>query len=234
MRWLAWLFPLLVALGLTGTAAAQAADAAADAEARARFEAGRAAMAAGRIEDALTDFRRAYELSHRPELLYNVAIAADRLRRDEEALSAFERYLAEMPPDVENRAAVESRIAVLRETIAEEEAEEAAAPAERGLSAAGIALAITGGVLAVGGAILLGVGVSERLRVENAPERAPWADYAGSAERAPIFEGVGGAATGVGLALAATGVVLLVTDGGGAGEVAVLPFGAGAQVRGRF
>lgn len=232
MRWLARLVSLLVVLGLAGTAAAQEVDAAADAEARARFEAGRAAMAAGRIEDALTDFGRAYELSHRPELLYNVGIAADRLRRDEEALAAFERYLAEMPPDVENRAEVESRIAILRETIA---AEETAAPVgERGPSTAGIALAITGGVLTVGGAVLLGVGVSERLRVENAPERAPWADYAGSAERAPIFEGVGAAAMGVGLALAATGVVLLVTDGGSAGEVAVLPFGAGAQVRGRF
>lgn len=90
---------------------------AADEEARARFESGRLAFAAGRYADALSDFRRAYELSQRPVLLYNIGVAADRLRRDQEALEAFERYLREVEaPD--NRAEVEARVVVLREQLA--------------------------------------------------------------------------------------------------------------------
>ncbi|MCX7807199.1 MAG: tetratricopeptide repeat protein, partial [Deltaproteobacteria bacterium] len=78
------------------------ADEAKDQEARALFQAGQVAFEDGRFEDALQYFRRSYELSGRPALLYNIGLAADRLRRDEEALSAFERYLAEVP-DARNR-----------------------------------------------------------------------------------------------------------------------------------
>lgn len=228
---------LLLVLTFAAPAAAQEVDSAADAEAHARFEAGRAAMAAGRPEDALADFSRAYELSSRPELLYNIGVAADRVRRDDEALASFERYLAEMPPEqVQNRAEVEGRIAVLREAIAARTSTTSTSTAPPPASSPGsvsvpaIALLVTGGVVAVGGAVTLGVGVSERARVEGAPGDASWADYAGSAERAPLLEGVGGAALGVGVALAATGVVLLLVDHPDQPSVAVLPFGAGAQL----
>lgn len=86
-----------------------------DAEARALFEAGRAAYSDGRFEDALGHFRRAHELSDRPRLLFNIANTAERLRRDEQALDAYERYL-EQVPDAENRAFVEERITALRDT----------------------------------------------------------------------------------------------------------------------
>ena len=59
-------------------------------EARALFEAGRQAFTDGRFEDALQRFSQSYELSHRAELLFNIGQAADRLRRDAEALAAFE------------------------------------------------------------------------------------------------------------------------------------------------
>lgn len=234
---------VLVLAASVGTAArgrAQDAVERADAEARSRFEAGRAAMAAGRTEDALVDFRRAYELSHRPALLYNIGVAADRLRRDDEALEAFEAYLASMPAsDVTNRAEVEGRITVLRETIAARTAREGPGPLEAppttpSVSVPAVALLVSGGVLVVGGAVLLGVGASERARVANATLGAPWSDYATSAETAPILEGVGGATLGVGAALAVTGAVLLATDAPHERQVAVLPFGAGAQVVGRW
>lgn len=100
-----------------------------DAEARSLFEAGRTAFAAGRFEAALARFQEAYELSQRPALLYNIGTAADRLRRDAQALEAFRAYLAAVP-DAANRDEVESRIRVLEEAVAEDEARAVPAPEE--------------------------------------------------------------------------------------------------------
>ena len=85
-------------------------------EARALFEAGRAAFNDGRFEDSLGYFRQSYELSGRPELLFNIGTSADRLRLNQEALDAFERYLAALP-DAPNRREVEGRIRVLRRAM---------------------------------------------------------------------------------------------------------------------
>jgi tetratricopeptide (TPR) repeat protein len=76
-----------------------------DREARFLFEAGRTAYDAGRYREALAHFQGAYDLSLRPQLLYNVGQAADRLRQDEVALDAFERYLSALPV-ADNRPAV--------------------------------------------------------------------------------------------------------------------------------
>lgn len=127
-RWCAssWaLGSLLVGLSLIGVSpvSAQATQPAttdeelAEAEARALFNAAVAAYDAGRYEDALESFERAYRRSNRAALLYNMGQCYDRLRRDEEAVDAFERYLEAMPA-AENRSQVESRIRALREAIA--------------------------------------------------------------------------------------------------------------------
>ena len=91
-----------------------------DTQARELFEQGRAAFTAARFAEALDLFRQAYALSERHALLYNIGQAADRLRLDRDALEAFDCYLAEIP-DAENRIEVETRIGVLRETIARDE-----------------------------------------------------------------------------------------------------------------
>jgi tetratricopeptide (TPR) repeat protein len=96
-----------------------------DQEARVRFQSATLAYADGRFEEALHDFRRAYELSGRAALLFNIASAAERLRLDVEARDAYEAYL-EKVPDAENRRFVESRIEILRKQIAEDEARAAA------------------------------------------------------------------------------------------------------------
>lgn len=67
-----------------------------DSTARAHFELARVAFEATDYEKALVHFREAYELSGRAELQYNIGVTAGRLRHDEEALLAFERYLAEL------------------------------------------------------------------------------------------------------------------------------------------
>lgn len=91
-------------------------------EARALFMAGRAAYDAGRYEAALERFQEAYELSGRGELLYNIGQSADRLRRDEVALDAFERFLTETSAGTPNREIAERRVQFLRRSVASAEA----------------------------------------------------------------------------------------------------------------
>jgi tetratricopeptide (TPR) repeat protein len=67
----------------------------------------------GRYEDAVGEFRRAYELSADPRLLYEIAATYRRLGAADQALFYFERYLASAPgaPD---RAQVEAQVAALK------------------------------------------------------------------------------------------------------------------------
>lgn len=105
-----------------------------DEEARALFEAGKVAYEDGRYADALGYFERAYELSQRVALQYNLGLAYDRLRRDREALAAFEAYL-EADADPMRSAEVENRVRALREHLAAEDA----AQAQKAQSAAVVA-----------------------------------------------------------------------------------------------
>ena len=100
---------------LAGTAFAQEDR---EEEARALFMAGRAAYDAGRYEAALERFQESFELSGRPELLYNIGQTADRLRQDAVALQAFERFLAETPETTANRDVAQRRVEFLRGSAA--------------------------------------------------------------------------------------------------------------------
>jgi len=104
-------------------AAAQAATD--DAAARQYFERGRTAFEQADYESALLYFRHAYRLSRRSELQYNIGVAADRLQREDEALEAFERYLAETKQPA-REAEVRERVHALRQSIAERKASERA------------------------------------------------------------------------------------------------------------
>lgn len=117
LRGLARVGAIALTLGIVTTASAQEAQSDAhDEEARALYQAGRVAFDDGRFEDALGYFERAHELSGRAELLFNIASAADRLRRNAVALENFEAYL-EAVPDADNRRSVEARIALLRDAL---------------------------------------------------------------------------------------------------------------------
>jgi tetratricopeptide (TPR) repeat protein len=100
---------------------AAAQDSSSDERARLAFDSGSVAFDEGRYDDAMENFTRAYDLSHRPELLYNIGLSADRLRHDAEALRAFESYLESLP-EAENRPEVERRMRALRAAIAAEAA----------------------------------------------------------------------------------------------------------------
>ncbi len=96
-----------------------------DAAAREHFERGRSAFAKTDYEQALVHFREAYRLSRRGQLQYNIGITADRLRRDDEALEAFEHYLAETDNPTREQE-VRKRMAALRDAIAERQQREQA------------------------------------------------------------------------------------------------------------
>jgi len=87
-----------------------------DKKARDLFEKGRAAWDEGRFREAWEHWHHSYRLSRRPELLYNVGQAADRLRMDREALEAFRLYL-EKNPNASNRKEVENRIRILEREV---------------------------------------------------------------------------------------------------------------------
>ncbi len=82
-------------------------------EARTLFEAGRIAFEDGRFADALASFQRAFDLSNRPLLLFNIGACLDRLQRNAEAIEAFEHYLRAQP-EASNRPEVEARVRELR------------------------------------------------------------------------------------------------------------------------
>ncbi len=106
---------------VTSTTSAQSEPTDRDAEAHVLFEAGRIAFTEGHYEDAYERYAEAYRLSERPELLYNMGSAADRLRRDELALEHYRAFLSALP-DTPQRLDVEHRIAILEGAAADDRA----------------------------------------------------------------------------------------------------------------
>lgn len=241
-----WLLACAVWL-VVSVASAQAT--APDAEARLRFEAGQLAFHDGRYEDALADFRRSYELSHRPALLYNIGQCADRLRRDHEALEAFTAYLHEAGDDAANAQEVWARVTALEtaidrgapaapppEPVPLETVPLEAAPPEAvdtrsppagvpsdtsagGDPTAGIALASAGVAVLAAGVIMLVLGEIDRDHVEHPAPMSAWSDISDAASRVPTLEGVGVGAIAVGVVACGVGIALAITSGGSRTEV---------------
>jgi tetratricopeptide (TPR) repeat protein len=126
ISWKRWASASILALVLhASSAVADAPTEGMDREARSLFSAASSAYGEGRYESALEYFERAYALSGRPALLFNMAATADRLRRDEDALGWYRGYL-EALPDSPNATEVKARIAVLERTIEARHAKAAA------------------------------------------------------------------------------------------------------------
>ncbi len=203
-----------------------------DAEARGLFLAGQAAYSEARYADALRHFQRSYELSGRPDLLYNVAQAADRLRRDDIAIAAFEAYL-HFSPTAERRREVESRLAILRARIGEPRADEPdgdspgageraadAAPTpggtHRGIAADGASplwepwlLGAASAALVILGVALLSLSATDAEAVATSAAGASFGAIRERYERIPVLTGVGTAALALGVVGIVGGVVWL-------------------------
>lgn len=227
-----------------------------DEEARGLFLAGSAAFQRGHYEEALDYFQRAYELSGRARMLFNIGHTAERLRRDELALRSFERYLRDVP-EAENRTSVEARVRLLREAIASSEprgdaepetetseaigdASDAPPPGEPGggggPSAGPFVLMGVGGAAAVAGIVLLALASSAAAQVDGAADGTPWVDVEGDYESAGTMGIAGGVTLGVGAALVVAGVTWLGIElaSGGSEDVALRVGPGGLDLRGSF
>ncbi|MFK8000080.1 MAG: tol-pal system YbgF family protein [Polyangiales bacterium] len=97
----------------TTVVATEAVDPLDEAEARSHFDAGYAYFQEARYEDALREFDRAYDLSPRPALLFNMSQCYERLGRLDEAIRYLERFIGASPPP-SDRPFQERRLANLR------------------------------------------------------------------------------------------------------------------------
>jgi tetratricopeptide (TPR) repeat protein len=92
------------------------ARAAEDELARAHFLLGEAAYQEGRYADAIKEFQASQAIDPRPALEYNIGMCQELLGDKPAAIAAFERYLA-TEKEVKERAAIEKRIARLKEEL---------------------------------------------------------------------------------------------------------------------
>ena len=93
-----------------------------DQRAKDLFAKGDSAYAEGRYEEALASFQEAYTLSGRPQLLFNVSNALERLGRYAEAVDALDRYLAS--GKAKDRDVVQKRLANLKKRVEEQKKEQ--------------------------------------------------------------------------------------------------------------
>jgi tetratricopeptide (TPR) repeat protein len=136
-----------------------------DEQARQHFKVGQSMYQAGRFAEAGAEWDKAYELSGRPALLYNIYIAYRDAGDWNNAARALEEFLAKGEVSVEERPTLQARLDVMKREIAEREAAaaaaaeapaaepaEPAAPAEEPEQQASIVPWIVGGI---GGAMVI-------------------------------------------------------------------------------
>jgi Tfp pilus assembly protein PilF len=111
MKTRAFLLGTLVVFVSTAVVFAPDAAAQGDVEterARGHFQAGSSYFEEGDYESAIREFQRAYDLSRRAGLLYNLALSHERLGHYAEAAQLLRRYLSE-DAEIPNRTALERR-----------------------------------------------------------------------------------------------------------------------------
>jgi hypothetical protein len=118
-----WWGALLLAAACACWAPQATAQTEADEMARRHFEAGTAYLGEGDYEDALREFRRAFDLSGRAELLINVATVEERLGDLAAAVATLERYVA-LDPQGEHAETMRGRLERLRKRLDKQRARE--------------------------------------------------------------------------------------------------------------
>ncbi|MDH5493477.1 MAG: tetratricopeptide repeat protein [Myxococcales bacterium] len=107
----------LLLLSVTDVALAQG-DEMMEQEARDRFRLGNSLYEQGRFVEAAGEFQRAYELSERPALLYNIYLCHRDAGNTQEAADALRQYLRDAD-QVEGRPLLERRLEALDRQLAE-------------------------------------------------------------------------------------------------------------------
>lgn len=124
-----WVLVAAVTANATQPQHVRADDAAAaknDEEARVHFRLGTAYYDSGRFAQAAEEYKQAYEMSHRPELLYNLFLAYRDAGDIRNAATALRQYLTDVS-EVADRDKLEARLAALEKILASQPAEPAPA-----------------------------------------------------------------------------------------------------------
>lgn len=213
-----------------------------EAEAREAFREGSDAYAEARYGEAMRLFRRAYELSGRAALLYNIGLTADRLRDDAAAVDAFERYLAS--GEDARRDEVERRLAASRARLIASSVPDPVEPdpdpspplgAESPSRAGPWAVGLTGAALAVGGAVMLAVGARQVADVNDTPTGTrDWSDVSGDASRGRALSILGASLLAVGTAAGVVSVSWRLATPDRSGDAGPREQAAMIHFRGRF
>ncbi|MBK6575829.1 MAG: hypothetical protein IPG17_06490 [Sandaracinaceae bacterium] len=98
--------------------------------ARSHFRVGQLMYGEGRFDEAAAEFDRAYELSGRPQLLYNAFLAHRDAGHVPEAVARLRQYL-EQTPDAVDRETLERRLAAMEETLEQQRREASMSAEER-------------------------------------------------------------------------------------------------------
>jgi tetratricopeptide (TPR) repeat protein len=89
--------------------------------ARIHYQAGAAYYQRGKYTDAIREFLQSYELSRKPDILYNLAQCHDKLGQRDKVVEYLKRYLAGKPK-ADDREQVEAWLANLERSLAQERA----------------------------------------------------------------------------------------------------------------
>jgi hypothetical protein len=177
-------------------------------EARTVFEAGMHAFDEGHFDRSLDYFRRAYELSARAEILFNIARSYEGLGRRAEAIETYQRYLDSGVGTADTRRFSTEHMALMRTEQTEvsrrrsEEAVDDAVPT---------VLFTLGGLVTIASSVLIGVAVSENNRIQTAPDGARWRDYSGGLDFLNGLVIITPITLALGIGAIATGIVWIVT-----------------------
>jgi tetratricopeptide (TPR) repeat protein len=83
-------------------------------EARTFFERGVAMFRRHRYEAAMAAFTAAYNFARLPEVIYNLAVTAERLDRTQDAIDYFREYARSLPRESAERPMIDRRVEQLR------------------------------------------------------------------------------------------------------------------------
>jgi len=108
--------PLPAVLAQEASPAEESTRPAAEASARTHHEQGRLQFSVGKLDAAIAEFRKAYELKADPSFLYDIAEAYRVLGAPERAVFFYKKYLS-THPSPPNQPEVESQIAELESQI---------------------------------------------------------------------------------------------------------------------
>ena len=122
-----WYLGAVLSVLLCGNASAQHQQKVDQIVARKHFELGAQLYKTSNYQQALIEFSKAYELSKKPALLFNIARCHEVMANLEEAVKFYRHYL-EQVPTAPNRSLVESRLRNLQNVLAARRAKDKPAP----------------------------------------------------------------------------------------------------------